>query len=83
MAILNIVVLMQFKAHLANCIFSSKACSKHFIDTDYQTGIKRRKLLPLAAPTIFPDYPKYLQASAEKKHRKAPTARQPLKKIRR
>ena len=67
-AILKIVVLMQFKAHLANCIFSSKDCSKHFIDTDYQIGIKRRKLLPLAVPTIFPDYPKYLQATSEKKH---------------
>lgn len=40
---------------------SSRVCSRHFKDSDYKlTGTKRR-LLPDAVPSMFPEYPKYMQ----------------------
>lgn len=40
----------------------SKACSVHFASTDYEPGLKIKRLEADAVPSVFPHYPKYMPA---------------------
>ncbi|KAG0418278.1 hypothetical protein HPB47_004982, partial [Ixodes persulcatus] len=48
----------------------SVVCSRHFIDKDYREGCKRKLLRSSAIPTVFPEYPSYLQGGDCPKRRK-------------
>ncbi|KAG0436493.1 hypothetical protein HPB47_017916 [Ixodes persulcatus] len=48
----------------------SVVCSRHFIDKDYREGCKRKLLQSSAIPTVFPEYPSYLQGGDCPKRRK-------------
>ncbi|KAH7985769.1 hypothetical protein HPB49_026279 [Dermacentor silvarum] len=47
----------------------SKVCSLHFKEDDFREGLKIRKLKPAAVPSVFPQYPTYLQQVAKKERR--------------
>ncbi|XP_077484185.1 uncharacterized protein LOC144094136 [Amblyomma americanum] len=47
----------------------SKVCSLHFKEGDFREGLKIRKLKPDAVPSVFPQYPTYLQQWAKKERR--------------
>ncbi|KAH9382757.1 hypothetical protein HPB48_023316 [Haemaphysalis longicornis] len=49
----------------------SKVCSLHFRPEDYRESTKYRRLKPDAAPTLFPDFPTYLQPSPSQPRRLA------------
>lgn len=48
----------------------ARVCSLHFLSTDYKTGIKTRRLVPNAVPSVFPHYPSYMQPKENKTRRK-------------
>ncbi|KAH8019690.1 hypothetical protein HPB51_021012 [Rhipicephalus microplus] len=52
----------------------SVVCSRHFLLTDYKEGCKTRKLKRSATPSVFDDYPEYMQPKP-KKPRSDPSAR--------
>ena len=58
-------------------------CSLHFKENDFRVDLKTRRLLPTAVPTIFAEYPKYLQEAILKKNkkRKPPTTRTNLPQV--
>ncbi|XP_067124850.1 THAP domain-containing protein 1-like, partial [Centruroides vittatus] len=39
----------------------SVVCSKHFLESDYKPGLKKRILIRNAVPSVFPEYPSYKQ----------------------
>lgn len=47
----------------------SKVCSLHFNEDGFREGLKIRKLKPDAVPSVFPQYPTYLQQEAKKERR--------------
>ncbi|KAH7944684.1 hypothetical protein HPB51_028602 [Rhipicephalus microplus] len=49
----------------------SKVCSLHFRPEDYRESTKYRRLKPDAAPTLFPDFPTYLQPAPSQPRRPA------------
>ena len=44
----------------------SRICSKHFLDSDFRQTTKLKRLLKTAVPSVFPDYPNYLQPPSKK-----------------
>ncbi|KAL3217798.1 hypothetical protein MRX96_032007 [Rhipicephalus microplus] len=44
----------------------------HFTENDYKKGTKLRLLLPTAIPTVFPNYPSYMQKPRAPRIRKWP-----------
>lgn len=50
----------------------SSVCSLHFTESDYKKGTKLRMLLPTAIPTVFPNYPSYMQKPSAPRIRKWP-----------
>lgn len=50
----------------------SSVCSLHFTENDYKKGTKLRMLLPTAIPTVFPNYPSYMQKPRAPRIRKWP-----------
>ncbi|KAH8026445.1 hypothetical protein HPB51_020555 [Rhipicephalus microplus] len=44
----------------------SVVCSRHFLLTDYKEGCKTRKLKRSATPSVFDDYPEYMQPKPKK-----------------
>ncbi|KAH7973905.1 hypothetical protein HPB49_006801 [Dermacentor silvarum] len=44
----------------------SVVCSRHFLPTDYKEGCKTRKLKRGATPSVFDDYPEYMQPKPKK-----------------
>ncbi|KAH6931148.1 hypothetical protein HPB50_022505 [Hyalomma asiaticum] len=44
----------------------SVVCSRHFLPTDYKEGCKTRKLKRGATPSVFADYPEYMQPKPKK-----------------
>ena len=44
----------------------SRVCNKHFVDSDFKQFTKFKRLEKYAVPSIFPDYPSYLQPPAKK-----------------
>lgn len=50
---------------------TSLVCSLHFVDSDFSSStIKRRRLKPDAVPSVFSEYPRYMQPIPPKKRRK-------------
>ncbi|KAH8027340.1 hypothetical protein HPB51_004692 [Rhipicephalus microplus] len=49
----------------------SKVCSLHFRPEDYRESTKYRRLKPDAVPTLFPDFPTYLQPAPSQPRRPA------------
>lgn len=50
---------------------SSVVCSLHFLDSDYSSGCtKLRRLKQTAVPSVFPEYPSYMQSQLPPKRRK-------------
>lgn len=45
---------------------TAKVCSVHFRPEDYKEGAKTRILKRNAVPSVFPDYPAYMQRTAER-----------------
>ncbi|KAH7960463.1 hypothetical protein HPB49_020037 [Dermacentor silvarum] len=44
----------------------SVVCSRHFLPTDYKDGCKTRKLKRGATPSVFDEYPEYMQPKPKK-----------------
>lgn len=44
----------------------SVVCRRHFLTTDYKEGCQTRKLKRGAIPSVFEEYPEYMQPSAKK-----------------
>ncbi|KAH7979593.1 hypothetical protein HPB49_009994 [Dermacentor silvarum] len=44
----------------------SVVCSRHFVPTEYKEGCKTRKLKRGATPSVFDDYPEYMQPKPKK-----------------
>ncbi|KAL3245355.1 hypothetical protein MRX96_046990 [Rhipicephalus microplus] len=55
----------------------SSVCSLHFTENDYKKGTKLRMLLPTAIPTVFPNYPSYMQKPRAPRIRKWPRRKVP------
>lgn len=53
-------------------------CEKHFVEDDFQQGLKISRLKPTAVPTVFQDYPVYLQKQLAKKLSRKPPAKRQL-----
>jgi len=54
-------------------IFRSVVCSRHFKPEDFKAGVNKRILKTSVSPSIFEDYPKYMQIN--KRPRPAPKER--------
>lgn len=60
---------------------TARVCSLHFLPEDFRVGLKVIRLKPDAVPTVFKDFPSYLQKEfAKKTPRKPPKVRAPLPK---
>ena len=52
----------------------SVVCSLHFISEDFKENCKRRILKAGSVPSVFPEYPSYMQKSTKRRRRDSSSA---------